>query len=149
MATFLPCMLTRESGSPIQPPYWKPPLLEGSLDRSGWDPPSRSGYQADIVGILNQGHVTESGSICAAQDQWDYCAGLTAAYPEGLKGAGEKDRYKLRQHAGGTNLTTHLSAPAKKVYKGPQGLSVLRTCHHGQESQPNQPQAHQPASSLC
>lgn len=80
-ATMQPCMLTRESWNLSYP------LLEGSLVGREWDLPGH-----DIVGILNQGHVTEPGSICSAQDQWPYCPGLTPTKPEKLKGArGERE----------------------------------------------------------
>lgn len=125
--TILPCMLTRESWNL---PY---PLLEGFLVRREWDLPGH-----DIGGILNQGHMAEPGSICSAQDQWPCCLGLTPTKPEKLKGArGEREAQTPVQHVGGTDLSALILATAKKTFKGPQGLSVLRNCQHDQRSQHN------------
>lgn len=124
-------------------PCWKCPLLEGFLDGSGWDHPSRSGHQQGSVGILNQGHVIESRPICSAQAQWDCWAGLIPARPEGSKGA-------RGQREAQTRATYRWGGPhCSLLYESPQGLGVLRNCQHGQESQPNQPHAYQPGLSLC
>lgn len=73
-------MLTREG--------WN--LLDPLLEKMNGTLPSIPGH--GIVGILNQGHVAEPGSICSAQDQWSSCKGPIPTKPERLKGArGERE----------------------------------------------------------
>lgn len=111
---------------PYPHPCWKCPLLEGFLDGSGWDHPSRSGHQQGSVGILNQGHVIESRPsvlhrLSGTVGQGSFPPGL-----RGRKGPGDKERHKLGQHTGGADHTAHLSARAPRAWVSLGTVSMAR-----------------------